>query len=178
MKIRLNLNFHDSNKEHAINFVVVYVPPPLIPFQINKSYLIRTNILLIKDRVLNLQIEPVKKVKYKYLIRKYMKENWKVKVKDMKIKHIDNIGVDHNYLVVIDKINSRLIKINNRINTCDDTAWHTFYEIFKIENENYMENRVIYNKLSEKEIANSIMVGDNKLQLNKIYEVVAQLFNN
>ena len=108
MKIRLNLNFHDSNKEHAINFVVVYVPPPLIPFQINKSYLIRTNILLIKDRVLNLQIEPVKKVKYKYLIRKYMKENWKVKVKDMKIKHIDNIGVDHNYLVVIDKINSLL----------------------------------------------------------------------
>ena len=46
------------------------------------------------------------------------------------------------------------------------------------ENENYMENRVIYNKLSEREIANSIMVGDNKLQLNKIYEVVAQLFNN
>ena len=107
-----------------------------------------------------------------------MKENWKVKVKDMKIKHMGNDGGNHNYVVLVDKLNSRLRKINNRINTCDATAWHTFYEIFKIENEHYVEDRVIYNKLSEREILNSIMLCDNKLQLNKIYGLISQLINN
>ena len=107
-----------------------------------------------------------------------MKENWKVKVKDMKIKHMNNKGVNHNYLVLIDKLNSRLRNIKNCINSADDITWRSFYEIFKIENNKYRENKLIYNKLSEIEISTGIMLNNKKIQLNKIYGFVANLINN
>ena len=103
---KIKLNFIVPDNKHYINFVIanpikVYRRPD--SKILNKKYLIGTRILLKNHKVFTITLDSLEGVKFKYIIRKYMKENWKVKVKNITIKHINNSVNNHNY------INSKVI---------------------------------------------------------------------
>ena len=150
MFCKIKFNFIKPDKNHYLNFIVVYNFDIKSPIEVGKTYLIGTKILLLKETAFTIKLESLTGVKYKYLIRKYLKEHFKVKVKNIKIKHINNNNNNHNYLVLVTKLNKQLKKIKNRISSCDELVWKNLYEIFSPITEKELEKKTIYKKLSEK----------------------------
>lgn len=177
-KIKLNLISPDTN--HYLNFVIgnaikIYTPPNSTT--LNKTYLIGTRILLNNYKVFTIALDSLKGVKFKYLIRKYMKEKWKVKVKDITVKHINNSGNNHNYMVLVKKCNSVLKKINHRISSTNPITWKIFYETYTPKSEKDLIPQEIYTNISTINESNSCKININgcKTDISKIYKIISKI---
>jgi len=166
-KIKLNI----TEPKHYLNFLVAYSFNVTRDMKIGKGYLIGTNILLQKRKILSIELESTKGVKYKYLIRKYMKEHSKVKVKDMKIKHIKNIDNHHYYIALLTNVNKHLRAIKNTINSLDEFTWRTFYEIYTPLSDKDLVKKNIYNNFTRRDI--NIFLGN--LNIGDIYRLIGDI---
>ena len=173
---KIKVNFITPDPHHYLNFVVGYNVNLYSTMNLGKTYLIGTKFLLKDDSVFSIKLDNMEGVKFKYLIRKYMKDNWKVKVTDLTIKHINNIKNNHNYLVLVNHLNKNLKKIKNRISSLDKITWRTFYEMYIPYIEEDLDIKVIYNKLGTNEMNTfKININDRKTRLTEIYTIISKI---
>lgn len=168
IKIKINL----IKPQHYLDFIVVYNFDIVKNMEIDKTCLIGTNILLQNQKLLSIELESTDGVKYKYLIRKFMKKHSKVKVKDMIIKHIKNADNHHYYLVLLTNINKHLRKIKNIISSLDEFNWRSFYETYTPSCEKELEKKYIYNDLANTDI-NTFL--DSNINITEIYDLMGDI---
>ena len=151
-----------TGSQSHIGLIIVYNKNPMDINKIGRNYLIGTNILVDKNsEILKIPIEnnPSKPTKYKFIIRKFCKERLKMKLKDIiRIKHLNNMDNNHNYLVII-KPNKYLSSITNIITSFGDKEmyWKTFYDIYSHTQEPFNLN-IAYKTFT---------VAPTKLKINK-----------
>lgn len=106
-----------------------------------------------------------------------MKDNWKVRVKDITIKHINNIHNNHNYLVLVKHLNKKLKNINNRISSVDKITWRTFYEMYTPQDTEDLETDEIYSKLGTTKENNTskININGRETTLVEIYKIISKI---
>jgi len=178
-KIKLNLIIPDT--KHYLNFVIgdaikVYRRPGAKI--LNKKYLIGTRFLLKNHKVFTIVLNSLSGVKFKYLIRKYMKEKWQVKVKDITIKHINNSGNNHNYMVLVKKCNSALKQIKHCISSTNPITWKIFYETYTAKSEKDFNPQKIYTAIStikESKYSCKLNINGNKTDISKIYTIISKI---
>ena len=174
---KIKLNFISPDPNHYLNFVVVSHKKNYKSFEVNKSYLIGTNILQENNKSFTIILNDLKGVKFKFLIRKYLKKIWKVKVKDINIKHIHNIKNNHNYLVLVKNLNKQLKVIKNCINSLDKITWRTFYEIYTPTCENDFKLQKIYSNFRNISSPNISQIKINTLNvpISVIYYTMSKI---
>ena len=178
---KIKLNFIVPDNKHYINFVIanpikVYRRPD--SKILNKKYLIGTRILLKNHKVITITLDSFEGVKFKYIIRKYMKENWKVKVKNITIKHINNSGNNHNYMVLVKKCNKILRNIKHSVSDTNPITWKIFYETYTHKSEKELIPQEIYNTIStiiELNYSCKIDINGEKTNILKIYKIISQI---
>lgn len=186
VNIKINIHFtHPPEKTHSINFVIacdLKITPNLVshpyrrhqqPIRGYKNYLVGTNILLKNQQFFSIPMNSLKGVKYKYIIRKYIKHEWSVKVKDMKIKHINNSGTHHNYLVLITRPNKKLSQISNIINNFSEINWRTFYENFTPTEPTHFNKAHMYKTFPGLETLN--ITDTNQIKMQTIYSAISKV---
>ena len=175
---RINVNIVPTTKQHRLNFIVAYIVPIYSqPMKLGKQHFVGTNLLFKNNKLITIQLDTLEGVKFKYIIRKYMRDNWKIKLKDISIKHINNMDSDHNYLILIKRLNKKMQKIKNIISCCDQIAWRTFYEIYTPNDKTALENKNIYNALGnlDSKLISDISVNDKRLPLAVIYKSLSKI---
>ena len=177
LSYKIKLNFIHPDTRHYLNFVVGYNVNIYDSMNLGKTYLIGTKLLLKDDAVFTIKLDNLEGVKFKYLIRKYMKDNWKVRVKDITIKHINNIHNNHNYLVLVKHLNKKLKNINNRISSVDKITWRTFYEMYTPQDTEDLETDEIYSKLGTTKENNTskININGRETTLVEIYKIISKI---
>tara|TARA_B110000971_G_C19965656_1_gene480095 strand:- start:202 stop:639 length:438 start_codon:yes stop_codon:yes gene_type:complete len=143
--------------------------------KIGKSYFIGTNILSDKDTIPSIKLDSINGVKYKHLIRKELKKKWKLKTRDVRIKHISNINNNHNYLVFVLNLNKTLLNIDNRINTTATYAWRSYYDIFSPNNKNELNKSIIYEKLSNIDNKATINITNGKIPIVDVFKTFSKI---
>lgn len=171
-----NIKLTFLDKPHYINYVLAYARDIVGSMKVGKSYLIGTNILSEGDSIPYIKLDSVKGVKYKFLLRKELKKIWKLKAKNVTIKHINNIGNNHNYLIFLNKININLRGVKNRIDSSDRYAWRSLYEVFSPLREEDLEKKNIYNFIS-KDNNNKlkIKIPNSNLNVRDIYDTFSKV---
>lgn len=178
---KIKLNFITDDTNHYLNFVIanlINIDIPSNPRASNIKYLIGTRLLLKNNKAFTIVLNSLKGVKFKYLIRKYMKENWKVKVKDITIKHINNIYNNHNYIVLVKKRNKQLKKFQHRISSVDPITWRIFYETYVPTKEESVNSKKIYNTINtikESRYSCKININGKKTDISKIYKIISEI---
>lgn len=162
-----------------IGLIIVYNKNPSPINKIGRNYLIGTNILVNKDsEILNIPIENEKSkpIKYKFIIRKFCKEQFKMKMKNIiRIKHLNNINNYHNYLVII-KPNKYLSSFTNIIASFRDKEmyWRTFYDIYPHTQEPFNLNTA-YKTFTQAPTKLKIN-GEYSIKIENIYPLLAEYY--
>lgn len=171
----------DANKQKTkyIGLIILYNQNPMPINKIAKDYFIGTNVLVNRDwETLNIPIDinTPKPIKYKYIIRKYCKEQLKMKLKNIiRIKHLNNIDNFHNYLVII-KPNKYLCSITNIITSSGNHSmyWRTFYDIYSHTQEPFNLNKA-YKTFTE--APTKLKINSNySIKIEKIYPLLAEYY--
>ena len=189
---KIKLNFTTPDPKHYLNFVIANrikihhsinnarlckLDDTLQTKKLDKIYLIGTRFLLKNHKTFSIILDSLEGVKFKYLVRKYMKENWRVRVKDITVKHINNIGNNHNYLVLVKKCNKNLNKIKNKINSVDPIIWRSYYEMYKPLTIRDLNIKSIYTHLEIQEGTNICNINSNgiNIKINEIYKTISKI---
>lgn len=139
-----------------------------------KAKFIQTNLLLSNGTFFYFDIEKVKGIKYKYELRKYVKNLWGIKTKYLKnIKHLNTINNCHNYIIYLEEIPKELMIYNNKVSSLDKITWRSFFEIQKI-NKPLSE---IYLDMSKNGFETQFKLEKNNLQLSDIYGNISNSFD-
>ena len=184
--IRFKVNYiHSIEKGHYVNFAIVHCldfttnkfsNPDRRRVQLIKRYknrFIGTKILLKNQKFFSIPLDSVKGVKYKYTIRKYIKRNWGIRIKDMKIKHINNYDNNHNYLVLISRLNKVLSGIPNMVTQISEINWRTLYENFIPKTPEQLNNIYMYNHLPGLETLN--ITDTLNIKMKTIYSTISKM---
>jgi len=155
------------NEYHSyIGLIILYNKNPVPINKININYLIGTNVLVDNNsHIISVPIDmdTPKPIKYKTIIRKYCKNELKMKLKNIiRIKHLNNIDSYHNYLIII-KPNKYLNSITNIITSSNNFKmyWKTFYDIYS-HTQNPFNLNDAYKTFTK---------APTKLKINDIYSI-------
>lgn len=171
-----NIRLTFLDEPHYINYALVYTFDIVDSMKVGKSYFIGTNILSDMESIPYIKLDSTKGVKYKFLLRKELKKIWKIKAKNVSIKHINNIGNNHNYLVFLNKINKNLTLLKNRINSSNRYAWRSFYEVFSPLSMGDFEKKYIYNYISnDANNKSKIKIRNSNLTMRDIYHTLSKV---
>ena len=102
----------------------------------HNSTTVATNMLLLDSKIPFFSLESSENFKYKKHIRNILDDTFKIRSKDISgIKHVNNLGSYHNYIVIL-KDNNRAkssFNYNIRSKAKDKFLWRTVYSIISGE---------------------------------------------
>lgn len=169
-----------SNFRDTIGLIIVYNNNPCKIDKSDTQYFIATNIIVNKKQtipIINIENNVSKPIKFKLLIRKYCKKEFKLRIKDIiRIKHVNNINNQHNYLVII-KPNKYILNLKNILgfDEFDDIYLRTFFQIYTHRKGpfNLKDSYSLFTKASTKLNLNN----DNTIEIGKIYKLLGEYYN-
>ena len=132
MSIKITVKFAESKPKVSFTFLRTLI---ICKNKVtNNAKLIQTNILLKNETFFHFLIKKTEGIKYKYELRKHIKETWGIRNKHLKnIKHLNTINNWHNYIVFLDTIPKELKIYKNQLESNDSIVWRSFFEIQKID---------------------------------------------